>query len=421
MRRLNLVESLTEDGTAPIGGGPRSRIARARVLIMAGQVAIACVLLIGASLLSRSFVALVRADRGYDPSGVLTAGLALPAAMYPPERRYLLLGQILDRLATMPGVADAAFTSEFPLTPGGSTSAFTLRSRHTDGAVVPVQASPRIVSPRCFSALGMRILTGRSFADSDTEASEPVVIVNSAFARQYLGDAPLGAKLPMGVGYQSEGAEATVIGVVADVRYLTAADASQPEIYYSYRQFKGRLPVSAVTLLVRSAREPGALGPGLRTAIREADGGLVAGAVMTMEDRMLTSLARPRLYAIVLGGFAAVALVVATVGLFGVLSYTVALRSRELAVRTALGARPRDIARLVLRQGLTVTGAGLAAGLLGSLALTRSLGALLYGVTPYDGLTYLLVPIIVVCMAVAACVGPAHRAARLDPLRAFRS
>jgi len=421
VRRLNLVESLAEDGAAPVGTGGRSRTAHARMLIMAGQVAIACVLLVGASLLGRSFIALVKADRGYDPSGVLTAVLALPAAMYPPERRYLLLGQILDRLRTVPGVSEAAFTSEFPLTPGGSTSAFTLRSRHADGGTVSVQASPRIVSPRCFSALGMRIVSGRSFADSDTDTSEPVVIVNRAFARQYLGDSPLGARLPMGVGYQSESAEASVIGVVADVRYLTAADTSQPEIYFSYRQFRGSLPVSVVTLLLRSPGDPGALGPALRTAIREADAGLVPGGVMTMEDRMLTSLARPRLYAILLGGFAALALVVASVGLFGVLSYTVAQRSRELAVRTALGARPRDIVRLVLRQGLAVTSAGLTAGLLGSVALTRSLGALLYGVTPYDGLTYFLVPTIVVCMAAAACIAPARRAARLDPLRAFRS
>lgn len=421
VRRLNLVESLAEDGMAPVGAGSRSRTAQARMLIMAGQVAIACVLLVGASLLGRSFVALLTADRGYNPAGILTARLSLPGSVYTPERRYLLLDQILTRLTAIPAVTDAAFTSELPVTPGGSTGAFTMRSHHADGGPVSVQASPRIVSPRCFAALGMRVVAGRDFADSDVETSLPVVIVNRTFARQYLGDSPLGAHLPMGVGYQQEEARATVIGVVDDVRYLTAGGLTPPEMYYSFRQFKGTVTVPVVTLLVRTAGDPGALGPALRTAVREADDGLVPDAAMTLEDRMLTSLARPRLYAILLGGFAVFALLIAAVGLFGVLSYSVAQRSRELAVRTALGARRVDIIRLVLVQGLAVTGVGLAAGLLGSLALTRTIAALLYGVTPHDGITYVCVPIILVVVGAVACVAPARRAARLDPIRALRN
>jgi putative ABC transport system permease protein len=420
LRGLNLVESLVEDGTSAVGGGSRSRTARARLVIMAAQVAIACVLLVGASLLGRSFLALLTADRGYDPAGVLTARVWLPSTMYTPERRYLLVRQILARLDGTAGVSDAAFTTEQPLTPGGSTSAFTLRSPRAEGGTLSVQASPRIVSPRGFAALGMRVVAGRSFADSDTETSEPVVIVNRAFARRYLGDAPLGAKLPMGVGYRTEGVEATLVGIVDDVRYLTAADASQPEIYYSYRQFENRLPAPVVTLLVRTHGDPAALAAAMRTAIREADDRLVPDAVVTLEDRMLTSLARPRLYAILLGSFGILALGVATVGLFAVLSYTVAQRSRELAVRTALGARPIDIIRLVLHQGLAVTAAGLVVGLLASVALARSIAALLYGVTPHDGVTYALVPIVVLVMASAACFAPARRASRLDPLQTLR-
>jgi predicted permease len=378
-------------------------------------------LLVGASLLGRSFAALLNADRGYEPSGLLTARLALPGAMYTPERRYLLVERILDRLAAVPGVTDAAFTSELPLTAGGSTSAFQMRSRHIDGGIASVQASPRIVSPRTFRALGTRIVAGRSFTDADTQTSEPVVVVNQAFVRQYLGGSPLGAKLPMGVGYQQSDTQATVVGVVEDVRYLTAADASQPEMFYSYRQFSARLPVPVVTLLVRSQGDPTTLAPALRTAVREADAGLVPEVVVPMQDRMLATLARPRLYAILLGALAAFALAVAAVGLFGVLSFTVAQRSRELAVRAALGARPGDIVRLVLRQGVIVTSAGLTVGLLGSAALARSIGTLLYGVTPHDAVTYVIVPALVMCIAAAACVGPALRAARLDPLRVLRS
>jgi putative ABC transport system permease protein len=421
VRRLDLVGSLAEEGTSPVGAGRRSRTAQARTLIMAVQVAIACVLLVGASLLGRSFVALMAADRGYDPSGILTARLSLPASMYPPERRYAILDRILTRLAAMPAVHAAAWTSESPLTPGGSTSAFTLRARHVDGGVATVQASPRIVSPRYFAAMGMRVIAGRGFAESDTDTAPPVVVVNRAFARRYLDESPLRAKLPMGLGYGMENVEAAVVGVIDDVRYLTAADSTRPEMYYSYRQFKGRVTVPVATLLVRTAGDPRALGPTLRAVVRDADSGLVPDAVATMEDQMLTGIARPRLYAILLGGFAVFALVVAAVGLFGVLSYIVTERSRELAVRTALGARPIDIIRLVLGHTLAVTAAGLVAGLLGSLVLTRSIGTLLYGITPRDGVTYTGVSIILIVAAAAAAFVPARRAACLDPLRALRA
>jgi predicted permease len=420
-RRLDLVESLAVDGSAPVGASRRSPIGRTRLLIMTGQVAIASVLLVGAALLGRSFVAMLHADRGFDPSGLLTTRVSLPPSMYTPERSYVLIGQILDRLSGTPGVGHAAFTSELPLTPGGSTAAFTLRPRAEGDVPVTVQASPRIVSPNGFAALGMRVIAGRGFSDADTDASEPVAIVNRLFARRYLRDSALGARVPMRVGYGDSDTEATVVGVVDDIRYLTAADASLPEIYYSFRQFEGRVPVPGVTILVRSERDPATLVPALRSAIREADAGLVAENLMTLEDRMSTVLARPRLYAIVLGGFAAFTFVVAAVGLFGVLSYTVAQRSRELALRAALGARPRDLARLVLVQCLTVTGSGLAAGLAASALLTRSIGALLYGVAPHDAVTYLSVAAAIGVMAVAAAAAPARRAARLDPLTVLRT
>jgi putative ABC transport system permease protein len=420
-RRLNLVESLSDDGTAPVGAGGRSRTARVRMSIITAQVAIACVLLVGASLLARSFLALVTADRGYDPSGVLTATLSLPSELYSPERRSALASQILGRLGRMPGVTEAAFTSELPLTPGGSTAAFTMRSPLAGGSTVSVQASPRIVSPAYFRAAGMRVIAGRGFVDADTEASLPVVVINQAFARRYLGDAPVGAMLPMAVGYQGDhDTQATIVGVVDNVRYLTAADSSQPEMFFSYRQMKRRLPVPVITLLLRTTVDPAAVGSGLRSTIRSADASLVAEVVVTMEERMMRGLARPRLYAILLAGFAAFALIVAAVGLVGVLSYTVAQRSRELAVRTALGARQVDIAGLVLRQGLTVTAAGTAVGILLSLAITRWLASLLYGVTAHDRLTYVVVPLVLALVSAGACLAPARRAARVDPLRVLR-
>jgi putative ABC transport system permease protein len=421
LRRLNLVESLSEDGAAPVGAGSRSRTAQARMIIMGGQVAIACVLLVGASLLGRSFLALLHADRGFDPADVMTARLSFPAAAYTEERRFAVVGQILDRLTAHPAVAHAGFTSELPLTPGGSSAAFSIPSR-TGGGMVHVQASPRIVSPRFFSAIGMRLVAGRGFADSDTETSQIAVIVNRAFAQRYLGDAPLGVRLPM-AGYSlatGESVESTVIGVVDDVRYLTAGTVSQPELYYSHRQFARRLRVPVVTLLVRTSNDPAPLAEAIRSAIREADAGLAPDAVRTLEERLMTTLARPRLYAVLLGGFAAFALAIAAVGLFGVLSYTVAQRSRELALRSALGARQVDIVSLVVRQGLAVTAAGLIAGMTGSLWLTRAIATQLYGVTTHDAVTYAVVPVVLSIVAALACFAPARRAARLDPLTVLR-
>jgi predicted permease len=422
VRRLNLVESLTEDGAASVGAGGRSRTAQARMVIMAGQVTIACVLLVGASLLGRSFLALLHADRGFDPSDVMTARLSFPATLFTPERRFAIVGQILDRLSANPAVTHASFTSEMPLTPGGSTAAFSIPSRQADGGTIQVQASPRIVSPRFFSAIGMRIVVGRGFVDADTDTSRPSVVVNQAFARRYLGESPLATTLPV-AAYSApdrEAVESTVVGVVDDVRYLTAGGSPQPELYYSYRQMHGALDVPVVTLIVKAGSDPAPLAEAIRTAVREADSRLVAESVRTLDERLLTTLARPRLYAILLGGFAAFALAIAAVGLFGVLSYSVAQRSREIALRSALGARPSDIVRLIVRQGLAVTAAGLGAGLLASMWMTRAIATQLYGITTSDAVTYVAVPIVLGGVATVASVVPAWRASRLDPLRALK-
>jgi putative ABC transport system permease protein len=420
MRRLDLVTSLAEDGAASVGAGG-SRMPQARLVIMAGQVAIACVLLVGASLLARSFLALLGADRGFEPSDVVTSRLSLPPSMYSPERRFRITTEILDQLTKRPGVTHIGFTSEMPLTTGGSTAAFSIASPRAADGITQVVASPRIVSPHLFSAIGMRLVAGRGFTDSDVETSQPVVVVNRTFAERYLGTTALGAQLPA-TGYWAgtETPQFTVIGVVEDVRYLTSGGSSQPEMYYSHRQMEGRLPVPVVTLLVRTAGDLAPVARAIRTAIREADAGLVPEPVRTMDERVMTTLARPRLYAILLGGFAAFSLAIAAVGLFAALSYSVVQRSRELAVRSALGARQADIIRLVVFQGIFVTSAGLVLGLLGSIALTRALSTQLYGVTAHDVVTYTAVPVILVIVAVVACIAPARRAARLDPVRVLR-
>jgi len=421
LRRQSLLIPLTDGGTTPVGVNVRHRTARLRLLIMTGQIAVTSVLLVGASLLGRSFWALVHVDRGYDPSGVVTATVSLPNDRYPAERRYEIVERILDRLSTGSRSASAAFTSELPLTAGGSTAAFTLRSAILEGPTT-VQASPRMVSADYFSVMRMTMAAGRTFLPTDGPSSEPVAIVNRAFARQYLGEQPLGARVPMGVGYMPFGTEASVVGVVDDVRYVASGDAIQPEIYYVYRQLQHRVVAPVATFLVRDAAFPDEMaGATLRRAIREADRGLVPDRIATLETRVGAIVARPRLYAVLLGTFAAFALGIAAVGLFGVLSYTVAQRSRELAVRAAIGAHPAALVRLVLRQGLAIVLAGLGIGLFASLGLASSLRALLYGVTTHDAFTFTVVPLVVLSVAVVACLGPALRAGRVDPIRELRS
>jgi predicted permease len=416
--RLNLAEPLA-DGLAPSGGSMRSGVVRARMAIIAGQVAVACVLLIGAGLLARSFITLLTADRGYDPEGVLTARLALPDALYTPERRYAVVERIVQRLQALPAARRVAFTSELPLTAGGSTSSFVFRTRAGDGSIVSGQASPRIVSPAYFGALNLRLVAGRGFDDAES-GHEPTAIVNRSFASRYLGTAPLETRLPI-VAYQGAGSgEAATIGIVEDVRYPMNAESGQPEIYYDYRQFRGRLPVPVVTLLVRTAGDPAALAPALHTIVRGADPALVPEAIATMTDRLRGTLAQPRLYALLLATFAGAAIIVASVGLFGVLSYIVAQRSREVAIRLALGAGRRSLVMLVVGQGLAAAGVGVLLGLVCSLALTRSMAVLLYGVSVRDRFTLVLAPAALMLVAAAACIGPALRAVRVDPIRAMR-
>jgi predicted permease len=420
VRRLDLSNALAEDRMPSSGLRASSKVARARLLVLTGQVAIACVLLVAAALVGRSFLNMLNADRGFDPSQILIATLPVPDALYTSQRRVALLQEITERLAAAPGIQHVAFTSETPLTPGGSTSSFTLRS--AGAPTGPVQVAPRLVSASYFKTLGLRVISGRGLEDSDTATSQPVAVVNETFARRYLGNAAIGVAIPMGVWGRNQEGDATVVGVVEDIRYVGATASSLPEMYFSSKQLNVGLRTPVVNLLVRGEADPSTFAAVVRNVIREADPALVPATITTLEDRLLsTSLARPRLYAVLLGSFAVIALMVTAVGLFGVLSYSVAQRTHELGVRSALGARRIDLVALVLRDGVRVIAAGIALGLLASVWSTRSLDALLYGVQTRDPATYATVALAILAVAMLACLAPAIRTTRLDPLRALRS
>jgi predicted permease len=416
-RRTAVTAALVEDGYSAAGGAGGSR---RRAVIMAGQVAVAAILLIGATLMIRSFLARLSLDRGYSPGNVLTARLPLPETSYTSQRRSALVETILTRLRGTPGVLDAGVTTVLPLTGSEAVMAFTLPpAAGASDAPQQVHAAVRTVSPGYLDAMRIRLVEGRALQATDTATSQPVLLVNRAFARQYLADRAVGRSLPL--AFEEGKPHWEIAGVVADVLPRSVTDPPSPEVYVSYRQLTAGLDHSEPTFVIRTTGDPTSFVPLLRNAVRAQDASLALDAVMTMEDRVMDDLARPRLYALLLGGFAAFASLIAAVGLFGVLAYSVAQRSREIGIRTALGARPLDVARLVVSQGLVITLAGLVAGVWASAALTRVMSSLLFGVTPHDPATFVAVPAGLLAVSAVACFVPARRAARVDPLQVLRA
>jgi predicted permease len=424
--RVNLADALA-GGAAATGIGVRSRTSRIRASIMVGQIAIACVMLVSAMLLGRSFIALLHVDRGYDPVNLLTTQLPL-SPNYPVERRLALMESLVERLKQQPGVTHAAASNSLPFLSMGGFSAFTIPSPKTPGTQVDVQAQQRIVTPAYFDVLRIRVVNGRTLNDQDTATSQPVVVVNRSFATTYLGEGAVGTRIPApkgGAGFfrlQDQTASWEVVGIVEDVRQDSVDGPRQPEIFASFRQVQqASLRSFNPILVVRTASDPAAFAPALRRIVREAEPSVALDSVMTMEDRMVTNLAKPRLYAVVLVGFGACAILIAGVGLFGVLAYSVAQRQREIGVRSALGARPADIVLLVVRQAGVIALAATAIGLWLAYASARWLSAFLFGVQPHDPVSFVLVGAVVIAVSAIACVVPARRAARVDPLSVLRS
>ena len=423
-RRIDLVQSLADDNLAPVGGGVRTPAARLRAAIMAGQIAVACVLLIGAGLLGRSLQSLINIDRGYDPTNLLTARLPLPSGSTYAKSGAMLQG-IADRLQALPGVTHASFGNALPLVSAGGMSGFNVRLPRDPSTMAKVQAFHRTVAPGYLTAMGLRLRAGRLLTDSDTETSQPVLVVNKSFADQYLGDDPIGRRLSLslvpagrvGDRRRGRGHEARRAG---DGRASSARPTPRNRRCSRRTGSSGRCGRTASSSSRAPTGDPSALAPAVRAIVREQAPALVLDSVMTMEDRLMSSLSRPRAYALVLGGFAMFALAIAAVGLFGVLSYSVAQRSREIGVRTALGAQTMDIVALVLRSGMAITAAGLAGGLAAAALLVESLSKILYGVGPFDPATFVVVPVVLALAAALACVAPARRAARIDPIRALR-
>ena len=414
--RTDLVPALVEDSLAPVGGGLRARTARVRALIMAAQIAIAFVLLAGASLLVRSFTGMMRADVGYDATSVLTARLILPDGDYTPQRRQQTIDRLMARVASIPSIRLAAYSTVLPFTAGEMLASFPLRGR--DGKTIQVQTGARQVSAGYFAAMGQKVVEGREFTPEDSAGSQEVAIVNREFARKYLEGRALGWSLPAAQGPDGKPRVRPIVGVVQDTVRRSITDTPQPEIYAPAPQQP--MLSSNLHLILRTTTDPASIVPTLRSLVRETAPAAPLESIMTMEDRLSESLAKPRLYALLLGTFAAFALAIAGVGLFGILSYSVAQRAREIGVRAALGAQVRDIVALVLRQSLAIAGTGVAAGIVASFWVTGALRRFLYGVEPRDAVSLGLVAFTLLAVAAVATIVPARRAARVDPVRVLR-
>ncbi len=418
MRRLRLVDALLEDGQAPVGLSGRTAVGRLRVAIMIGQVAAAAVLLVGAGLLGRSFSALWDVDRGYDPANVLTARVPMPDRGFTPARRAEVMRELSARVRAMPGVRDVGFSTVLPMSNMDALMGFTLPPAPGSSDPVNAQAAVRSVSPGFIEALGATMAQGRAFTDADTLAAESVVMVNETFTRTYMDGKGVGEELP--ISAHDDRNTSRVIGVVRDIQPQTRGEAPRPEVYFAAWQDAAGLQSTDQMLVMRTAGDPAALVPQLRAAMQQVDPQVLLDQVATMESRLRTGLARPRLYAVLLTSLSSLALLIAGVGVFGVLSYNVAQRRREIGVRAALGARPRDIVMLTVRQGLWITGGGLVMGLGAAALLVRYLDGLLWGVVPFDPVSFAAVPVVLLLVAALACWWPARRAARIDPLTALR-
>jgi predicted permease len=426
-RRLEIARSLNE-GSAGSAGSGRGRIAAVRALIVGSQVAVTCVLVIGGVLLARSFSAHLSADRGYDPDNLLTAAIPFPTT-YRPDRLFAALERIRTRVGARPGVTHAAASSALPLVSSGGFLSFKFRSPLGSGAEIDVEAIRRLVSPEYFGALGIRVRAGRPLTDADDARAPSVVVVNRSFVRKYLDDVPIERAIGLSLGSgafrsvnhpdEGPGPDITIAGVVDDVKQEGPDGAPQPEVFIAFEQIS-KYFLSQAFVVMRTVDDPANHIEALRTALREEDPALALDTVMTMDQRIGTSLARPRLYAVLFAGFAMFALVIAGAGLFGVLSQSVSQRARELAVRTALGASRASVIGVALKQVGFAMVAGLLTGLAASAALSNNLSPFIYGISTRDWISFGVAPVILLLAGAIACIVPARRVARTNPVEVLR-
>jgi putative ABC transport system permease protein len=412
--RTNLSAVMLEDG-APVGHGLRSSSGRSRSALVAVQVAIAMLLLVGAALLGRSFSEMLRMDRGFSASNVMTARVTLPRSRSAPEARRAFFDTLLARVQQIGSVTHAGSTSALPLS--GSVNLTGFDTPDPSGGRIMINGSVQTVSRDYFAAMGMRIRDGRGFTADDRAGAEPVVVVSEAFVHAYPSIANVGATLQTGLGGDDDKRLWRIVGVTDDLRAGRAGDPPAPELFVLADQ---KNTDATQYIVARANSDPGAVVSTFRSIVHDLEPHAVIDNELTMEARVMQTLTRPRLYAVLLGGFAVFALAIAGIGLFGGLSYGISQRTREIGVRAALGASPGQIVRLVVMQGLVITAVGLVIGAAAAYASTQYLTSFLFGVTAHDARSFAAVGVLLLAIAGLACIVPARRAAKIDPLIAMK-
>ena len=397
------------------GGSSVTAAPRVRQILVVGQVAMTVVLLCGAGLLVRTVIALNRANAGFDKHGLLTMNVVLPATRYTPERRVAFYRDAVAALRALPGVESAAAANSLAVigSPRGGTTFHRVGTPE-----LPMNDRPsaviRVVTPGYFHTLRVPVLRGREFTEADAANPAAGFIVNEAFAKTFLADVdPLTTAIS--VWMERENPHLPIIGVVGNVSEGSVRDQPQPTVFYSHR----RMAETGMTLFVRTS-QPDMLTNTAVNAIHAIDRNLPVTSVRTFDSALAESLARERLNALVSGSFAVSGLLLASLGLYGLLAFLVAERTKEIGIRIALGAQVGKVTRSVIGGGLRLVGLGAAIGLVLSLLLLRFFGTLLFGVTPYDAWTYAGVLALLGAVAAAASYVPARRAGRVEPLVALR-
>jgi putative ABC transport system permease protein len=408
----NIGEALKEAGRA--SWSPRDL--RLRNGLVVCEISLALVLLIGASLLIQSFVRLNRSPFGFDPASVLSVEVFLPQYKYPDGKSRLpFLRESLRRMKEISGVKSAGATNFLPLSGFWGTTSFVVEGQAWPEPGQEARADSRVATPEYFESMGIRLVRGRVFDEGDREGTGQVAIINESLAKQHLPDRePIGARLNLGDKAHPDYWE--IVGVVRDVKSFGLEKETHLDIYRPFYQV--RYPLIAFTL--RTASDPEGYIGAVRDAIRSVDSDQAVFKVVTMQQLAAQSLSLRRVSMILMGCFAALALMLAAIGIYGVISYSVTLRTHEIGVRMALGASRRQVARMVLRQGMVLALVGIGAGLGAAVVLSRFVSSLVYDISPSDPITYLAIAAILLAVALVAALVPARRATRLDPMAALR-
>ena len=408
-RRLSLNESLREGGRGIAG---MARVKRVRGLLVMSEIALAVMLLIGAGLMLKSFQRLTDISPGFNSDHLLTMSVALQFVRYQePARQVAFFEQALQRVRSLPGVVAAGACTSLPPTYIQQSTGFTIEGRPVESGAQSPTAIYMPATPGFVEALGLPLVRGRTIADADTAQAPGVVVINQTLANRFFtNEDPVGRRITLG------GVLRTIVGVVGDAKYQGLGVEAGSQAYVPHAQS----PFPGMRLVVRTTTDPLSLVSAVRAQIQSVDSEEGPTRFAPMTQLLSESVAQPRFNTFLIGLFAVLAFFLSAIGIYGVINYDVTQRTGEIGVRMALGAQSRDVVRLILRQGLLLTLGGLLAGLAGAFALTRFLTGLLFEVKPNDPLTYVVVAGALAVVAIAACLIPARRATKVDPLVALR-